>query len=263
MPVTTAHPLVAVPLARLGLPLSALTIGSMAPDFPYFLHWPADSHYGHSWEGFFTLSLPLGVVGLVAFHGLFKLPLLSLFPTSHQEKLLPAARAFRIDSVSKAVLALLAVFLGAVTHIAWDSFTHFYGWPVQHLAFLRDPIGRTFLGSITGYKLVQYASGIGGTAALIYLYFAWIKKDEFDDEEADEALPWPSPKGRLGMVLIFLLISTIVALLYATLKTHRGIHMQWIQDFARFAILMGGASLVLQIVLYSLYWRFRFSPRTE
>lgn len=36
MPVTIAHPAAVLPLRGLGLPLSAMVIGSMAPDLPVF-----------------------------------------------------------------------------------------------------------------------------------------------------------------------------------------------------------------------------------
>jgi len=43
MPFTFAHPAAAVPLAQFRLPLSALVVGSMAPDFPSCFTWKRGS----------------------------------------------------------------------------------------------------------------------------------------------------------------------------------------------------------------------------
>ena len=40
MPITFAHPAAVLPLARTGLPLTALAIGSMVPDLPMFVRLP-------------------------------------------------------------------------------------------------------------------------------------------------------------------------------------------------------------------------------
>jgi hypothetical protein len=37
MPFTLVHPIVTIPIRKYGFPLSALIIGSMTPDFNYFI----------------------------------------------------------------------------------------------------------------------------------------------------------------------------------------------------------------------------------
>ena len=78
MPLTISHPAASVSFARLNLPLSALVIGSMMPDFPYFI--PAlfsQSGFSHSIIGVFIFCLPVGLVSLGLFHFLIKYPALS------------------------------------------------------------------------------------------------------------------------------------------------------------------------------------------
>ena len=47
MPFTGSHPAVVLPLLRIGMPASALVIGSLTPDLPYYLPtpftWAADA----------------------------------------------------------------------------------------------------------------------------------------------------------------------------------------------------------------------------
>jgi hypothetical protein len=62
MPFTFAHPVVVLPLGKIWgklFSLTGLVLGSMAPDFIYFIHFRPDSGYGHCIQGFFLLNLPL------------------------------------------------------------------------------------------------------------------------------------------------------------------------------------------------------------
>jgi Domain of unknown function (DUF4184) len=70
MPFTLSHPAAAVvfwPLVRRKqLPLSALAIGSMLPDFEFFIHLRPIDLWGHSLIGFVTFCLPVGLLALAA-----------------------------------------------------------------------------------------------------------------------------------------------------------------------------------------------------
>jgi Domain of unknown function (DUF4184) len=80
MPLTFAHPAVALPLRKLlgrwGF-LPALAIGSMAPDVPYFVPLGIDRHLGHSipalllgtFFGMRSIGTKLGVIALQQFLG--------------------------------------------------------------------------------------------------------------------------------------------------------------------------------------------------
>src|SRR5882757_2416325 len=94
MPFTLSHPAAVIPIRRYGI-LSALVVGSLAPDILYFI--PRVHHsgaYGHTLPGLFFFCLPLGLAALWLFHTFLKRPLISLFPASHQMRLLPAAEGF-------------------------------------------------------------------------------------------------------------------------------------------------------------------------
>ena len=69
MPFTLSHAAVAAPLARRGLILSAVAIGSMTPDFEYFLRLSMNSRWSHSLPGVLTFCLPVSILVLWLFHG--------------------------------------------------------------------------------------------------------------------------------------------------------------------------------------------------
>lgn len=71
MPALTAHPLVALPFCLLGLPMSALVIGSVVPDGIYVVPF-ADQQFGHSPLGLIVFCLPAGLVFFWLWHGWLK-----------------------------------------------------------------------------------------------------------------------------------------------------------------------------------------------
>ena len=64
MPFTLSHPAVVLPFARWKLILSALVIGSMTPDFEYFIDIVTDHdvQIGHSISGIFLFCIPVGLL---------------------------------------------------------------------------------------------------------------------------------------------------------------------------------------------------------
>ena len=65
MPFTVSHAAAVLPLHRLSrhkLPLTALMVGSMAPDFGYFFSYEASRALTHSFAGLFIFSLPAGMI---------------------------------------------------------------------------------------------------------------------------------------------------------------------------------------------------------
>lgn len=65
MPFTTAYIAVILPLKKYCthvLSISSLAIGSMAPDFEYFIRMTLYGHYGHTLIGIFIFDIPLGLI---------------------------------------------------------------------------------------------------------------------------------------------------------------------------------------------------------
>lgn len=146
MPFTASHPAVILPLRRLGLPTSALVIGSIAPDLPYFLgslpHLP-ERAVTHSLSAVLTIDLALGLVLFVLWHALLTRPLVWAAPAALQRRLAPHMRGgigARLHDPAAVVRVCVGLLLGGLTHIAWDAFTHTGGWAVQTMPVLTAPV---------------------------------------------------------------------------------------------------------------------------
>ena len=73
MPVTVSHPVFSVGFKKFGLVLSALVVGSMMPDFEFFMRLSFGKNIGHTLAGIFLFCIPVGLVVLFLFHKLMKL----------------------------------------------------------------------------------------------------------------------------------------------------------------------------------------------
>jgi hypothetical protein len=123
LPFTVSHAAAVLPLHRLSkhkLPLTALMVGSMAPDFGYFFSHEASRQLTHSFSGLFIFSLPVGLFVWLFYVAILEKATITLLSDrwhtrfAHTEAITPSL-------VARACIAIL---LGAVTHLLWDSFTH-------------------------------------------------------------------------------------------------------------------------------------------
>ena len=155
MPLTPAHPAVVLPLQRLGLPLSALVMGAMAPDAPVYLPIGVTYQTTHSGRGL-PVAVLIGLVMLWLWFAVLRDAVVDLTPSLRQR--VPArARLNRWQWL----LAPLAVAIGAATHVLWDSTTHDWGFVVQGAAFLREEYG-----PIPLYRWLQHLSTVVGSAVV-------------------------------------------------------------------------------------------------
>src|SRR5262245_16929384 len=171
MPFTLAHPAAAVPLrgylGRFGV-LSALVIGSMAPDSSYFLPWSVARSESHSFFGLFWYCLPIGLLCYVLFHVVLKGPLLALLPTAILRRLGDHALTFRalpLVSWSAVVVSLLC---GAATHLLWDGFTHENGPGVIAFPILESHLFYVGYYDVNVYRLLQHGSTLVGFTLLTF-----------------------------------------------------------------------------------------------
>jgi len=176
LPFTLSHPAAVLPL-RKQLILSALVVGSMAPDFHYFVLVSEVSHFSHSIRGAFLMCLPLSLAVLWLFHIVLKRPMLSLLPASHQERLMPFTGPFRFGPWRRFLLIVLSAFVGIATHDVWDAFTHEHGWFVRQVPDLRNA-SVPELGDRPLFLLLQLGSTVVGLLVLGFLYWQWYRKAE-------------------------------------------------------------------------------------
>lgn len=169
MPLTFAHPVAVLPLRRCGLPLSALVVGSVAPDLEYLLHLAPRGDVGHTMAGLPLFCLPAGLLVLWVFHRIWKRPLQALVAGAAPASREPGPFAFW--PLGRFALLIAAVLIGALTHLAWDSFTHPHGWMVQQVPALAAPILETHWGAVPLYKGLQHGSTAFGLSVLAVM--AW------------------------------------------------------------------------------------------
>lgn len=267
MPFTLSHPAAVIPLYRRGLVLSALIIGSMSPDFEYFLRLQTGHRFSHSLPGLFLFCIPTGLLALWIFHSLLKLPLLSLLPLSHQQRLLPVAKTFRFGPARQFGLIVFSLLLGACTHLVWDAFTHEESGVLHYLPLLRTPIAAsTSPDPLKPCDLLQHGSSIFGLLLLGYWYRRWLR----------QAVPQPiQPTIELSRRAKLILGGTIgssacfLASIYGLSLIPFGIQLSWLTFFLRQAVLVGMLAFSLELMLFSVCWHliaeeeWRLLPQAE
>lgn len=177
MPLTIAHPVAVLPLRRCGLPLSALIVGSIAPDLEYVLRLAPRSEISHTPSGLFLFCVPVGLAGLWLFHRVWNRPMSVSLGVSLDDNIDQEAAAFTFWPFHRFAVLCAAILIGAVTHVGWDSFTHQYGWMVQRLPLLSRAVFQTEWGTVPLYKVFQHGSTAMGLAVLAIIairFRAWI-----------------------------------------------------------------------------------------
>ena len=180
MPWTFSHPLAVVPLRRLcpeRLNFTALIIGSMSPDFGYYIGKFPVANFAHTGLGTLAVCVPMGLLALGLFY-LIRRPLCFVLPQPHRAALMPLASRRPSFSVHSFFVAALSILLGAWTHIVWDSFTHPDGWAVTHLAILHATVIHVGTTSLAVFNFLQHGSTFGAGALLLVLYFRWLGRQQ-------------------------------------------------------------------------------------
>jgi len=190
MPFTLSHAAAVLPLRACGatrLPLAALMIGSMAPDFAYFL--PIDlGRSTHTLAALLWFCLPLGLALWLLYTRIMERPTLDLLPEQWRARFTPTPRGITANSLA---LAAVAVVVGAFTHIAWDSFTHAHTPVVRAFPFLDAPVAEIGGQTLRVHWLLQHLSTLVGAVALLIWAIRLPRKDvaAHDGERLTAGLP--------------------------------------------------------------------------
>lgn len=175
MPFTLSHAAVAAPLARRGLVLSAVVIGSMAPDFEYFLRLSMNSRWGHTAPGLIAFTLPVSLLALWLFHALLKRPLLALMPPAHRDRLATVAGPFRFGPGRRFFHILVSLHLGIGSHLLLDAWSHREGTVVQQWPWLQAALLDWPAYSLPVYDLIQAGLSSLLLVALGVQYWHWFR----------------------------------------------------------------------------------------
>ena len=244
MPLTLVHPVAALPLQRLGLPVAGLVVGSMVPDVEYMLRLMPVSRVSHTPLGLATFCLPVGLLVLALWELVWRRPLcaaVGLAPRPARVAMPPAGRLIGLG---------LAVLAGATTHVLWDSFTHSHGWMVRHLALLSMPLVDTRWGPVALCRVLQHASSLLGfmVLALIAVRRGW------------RVPGFTSIARRMGLVAAG--VSAAAGLLYGLLRAGPPVDVRAVQRLAGFGAVGFFTMGAVAVTAMCLAWHF-FLKRFE
>lgn len=212
MPFTLAHPAAVLPLRRFCPDyaiFAALIAGSMAPDLPYFIfRWGAGG-YAHTFPGIIFLSIPMGVVLFLLF--LYFVPKGAKLLSAYHRQFVQSWFAQRPPmSFRYSLLVISSVFIGAITHVLWDSFTHSTGWSVAEIPYLRTELAHVGHWHIHLYTLLQH-----GSTALGFLLISWAYMRNYYHYWTENKKPESRPFPLLiwaTIILLPLLVTMVIVM---------------------------------------------------
>ena len=171
MPFTFSHPAIVLPLTflpRQWFSLTGLVVGSLTPDFEYFLRMRIQSNYSHTISGLFWFDLPLGILLAFIFHNVVRDSLFDNLPTILKSRL-TKFKQFDWNNYFKDhwLVATISILIGAASHIFWDSFTHDHGYFVQTIPALTNTVN--FFGrQVPTLKILQHSSTLLGGLVIVF-----------------------------------------------------------------------------------------------
>lgn len=160
MPFTIAHTAAVLPVRRFKfIDVTAFILGTMAPDFEYFIHFKPYQLHGHTWFGLLYFNLPLVMLLAVIYHRYLREAVVVHLPSPYDEsKSLYKKVDFNFRYIISFVISAL---MGMISHIIWDSFTHLDGYFVSRLSLLNYNLGYPI------YKYLQHGSTVFGFIVII------------------------------------------------------------------------------------------------
>lgn len=247
MPLTFAHPVAVIPLRRLGLPLSALIVGSITPDLEYLMHLSPHSVISHTITGLFIFCIPMGLITLWIFHQVWKKPLLALITKGHEadQGVIPAP--FTFLPLSRLAILGTAFFIGALTHLLWDSFTHQYGWIIQQIPALSTPIFQTRWGEVLLFKILQHGStalGLTVLAVIAVRHHGWMRQI--------------SPTAW-GLFILTCCTSAVAGIGFARWEVGHLENLRAVGSLVGISIIVSTVVFIAEVTLLSLIWHIRKS----
>lgn len=179
MPFTFTHPAIILPLTylpRKWFSFTGLVIGSLTPDFEYFLRMRVKSNYSHTLEGIILFDLPLGLLLAFTFHNIVRNSLFDNLPTFLKSRF-STFKQFDWNRFfcKNWLIVIISILIGTASHLFWDSFTHNHGYFVEAIPSLTNTIN-IFGGQIPIFKILQHSSTLIG-ALVIALAFYKLPQD--------------------------------------------------------------------------------------
>lgn len=222
MPFTFAHPIFALPFKYVKpkyFSVTGLILGSMSPDFEYFIMLEPYQSIGHSVTGLFLQAIPLCVILAVIFHSIVKECLVLHLPSNYNidQRTYNTLSKWRLDPKGWVVF-ILSVIIGFLTHVFIDGFTHFNGYFVERYPLLREQIIYNF----PLYKILQHSFSAFGLLMLTWMIISSL----YRYHEIVTTIPAVSTKQKIKFwtsVVVVAVTLTIMKLLFSSSRNKIGI----------------------------------------
>lgn len=201
MAFTLAHPAAVINFTKKNksyINNAAMILGTMAPDFEYFIHFKPMGVISHSIKGFLLINLPLVILLYLIFYKFIKNDLISNLPRRINQHLYALYNdKIKLISFKEFIIFSYSSFIGMTTHVVWDSFTHKNGFFVNKI----DVLSNTIL-NIPIYKYLQHGSTILGFMIIIG-YTLKLEKVEVYNYDIDEKIKYWLQVLLVSMLIFF------------------------------------------------------------
>jgi len=248
MPFTIAHAAAVLPfsrpLARVRL-LSAALIGSMAPDFGWFMPWRPARFETHGAISLFTFCLPVGLAVYWIFQRLIKPPLIELLPPGAYGRWREWSAPADYASLRQWILAGCGVLGGAITHLVWDAFTHEGARGVRMIPALDDQAFSIGGLHLAGARLLQDANSLAGLI-IVAAILAYGLRPGSGVESGPRRLRSGERRAWIG---VYVLAAAILSGLFFLMKHPAPRNLSVPVSSAAIAILRGLAAALLGVSL--------------
>lgn len=176
MPFTPAHSAIVLPFIRIDpkyVSATGLIVGSVAPDFEYFLKMSVSGVHGHTLWGILYFDLPVSIVLSIVFHLVVKKNLIDNLPFFFQARFQQVyVLDFRKYLKRHYPAFMVSVMIGSLSHIFWDGFTHSAGFFVNELPFYHGTyVPFDGVNYPLWYALQHISTFVGLSIIFIYICF--------------------------------------------------------------------------------------------
>lgn len=141
MPFTFSHPAVVLPfwkISRKYLSFTGLIVGSMVPDFEFFLKMKTGPNVGHHFFGIFFFDIPLALILCFIFHKFLKRPLFIYSPDWFGRRVTKYIDFdWPLYALRHILVVIISIIVGIITHLFFDAFTHHDGFFVERIDFFK------------------------------------------------------------------------------------------------------------------------------
>ena len=222
MPFTISHAAAVLPfsrpLARWRL-LSAAVIGSMVPDFGWFLPWRPARFETHSLDALLTFCLPVGLASYWVFQLLIRRPIVELLPPGAYARWHRSEGPADYRSAPQWLWAACGLLAGAITHLVWDAFTHEGGRGVRMLPILDEPVAYIDGHALRGPVLLQDLNSLIGLIVVVLVVAYGLRPGKAADRTLPRRL---QARERYAWIAVYILVAAALTGTFFLLRHRPG-----------------------------------------